>query len=114
MSSTLSSSSSFAAVRQQDLKPNLVEEGQPNCQQVLEPVHQQPHGVDGEDLLPRKRAQPQLAGPSGPTRAQFCHSGLGARSARLLQRHRPDGAEAQAAPDAALTGLAAERSVSPQ
>ena len=79
--------------RQQDL------EGQPNCQQVLEPVHQQPHGVDGEDLLPRKRAQPQLAGPSGPVWAQFCHSGLGARSARLLQRHRPDGTEPQAAPD---------------
>ena len=54
---------------------DLREEGQPNRQQVLEPVHQQPHGVDGED---RKRAQPQLTG---------------ARSARLLQRHRPDGAE---------------------
>ena len=66
----------------------------------MEPVHQQPHGIDGEDLLPRKRAQPQLAGPSGPARTQFCHSGLGARSARLLQRHRPDGAEPQAAPDA--------------
>ena len=36
---------------------------------------------------------------SGPARAQLCHSGLGARSARLLQRHRPDGGEAQAAPD---------------
>ena len=85
--------------RQQDLEADLREEGQPNRQQVLEPVHQQPHGVDGEDLLPRKRAQPQLAGPSGPARAQLCHSGLGARSARLLQRHCPDGAEAQAAPD---------------
>ena len=31
-----------------------------------EPVHQQPRGVDGEDLLARKRAQPQ---PSGPTAA---------------------------------------------
>ena len=85
--------------RQQDLEADLREEGQPNRQQVLEPVHQQPHGVDGEDLLPRKRAQPQLAGPSGPARAQLCHSGLGAGSARLLQRHRPDGGEAQAAPD---------------
>ena len=85
--------------RQQDLEADLRQEGQPNRQQVLEPVHQQPHGVDGEDLLPRKRAQPQLADPSGPARAQLCHSGLGARSARLLQRHRPDGAEAQAAPD---------------
>ena len=86
MSSTRSSSSSFAAGRQQD-------------QQVLEPVHQQPHGVDGEDLLPRKRAQPQFAGLSGPARAQLSHSGLGAGSARLLQRHRRDGGEAQAAPD---------------
>ena len=51
-----------------------------------------------KDLLPRKR--PQLAGPSGPVRAQFSHSGLGARRARLLQRHRPDRAEPQAAPDA--------------
>ena len=50
--------------RQQDLEADFREEGQPNRQQVLEPVHQQPHGVDGEDLLPRK-AQPQLAGPSG-------------------------------------------------
>ena len=57
-------------------------------------------GVNGEDLLPNKRAQPQLAGPSGPGRAQFGHSGLGARRARLLQRHRPDRAEPQATPDA--------------
>ena len=89
----------YGRARQQDLEADLREEGQPNRQQVLEPVHQQPHGVDGEDLLPRKRAQPQLAGPSGPARAQLCHSGLGAGSARLLQRHRPDGGEAQAAPD---------------
>ena len=45
--------------RQQDL-------GQPNCQQVLEPVHQQPHGVDGEDLLPRKRAQVTAASAAPP------------------------------------------------
>ena len=89
----------YGRARQQDLEADLREEGQPNRQQVLEPVHKQPHGVDGEDLLPRKRAQPQLAGPSGPARAQLCHSGLFSRSARLLQRHRPDGAEAQAAPD---------------
>ena len=38
--------------------------------------HQQPHGVSRS--------------PSGPS---------GLRSARLLQRHRPDGAEGQAAPD---------------
>ena len=38
--------------RQQDLEADLREEGRPNRQQVLEPVHQQPHGVDGEDLLP--------------------------------------------------------------
>ena len=67
--------------RQQDLEADLREEGQPNRQQVLEPVHQQPHGVDGEDLLPRKRAQPQLAGPSGPARAQLCHSGRWERAA---------------------------------
>ena len=82
----------YGRARQQDLEADLREEGQPNRQQVLEPVHQQPHGVDGEDLLPRKS-------PSGPARAQLCHSGLGAGSARLLQRHRPDGGEAQAAPD---------------
>ena len=58
----------YGRVCQQDLEADLREEGQPNRQQVLEPVHQQPHGVDGEDLLPRKRAQPQVAGPSGPTR----------------------------------------------
>ena len=78
----------YGRARQQDLEADLREEGQPNRQQVLEPVHQA-----------RKRAQPQLAGPSGAARAQLCHSGLGAGSARLLQRHRPDGGEAQAAPD---------------
>ena len=50
----------YGRARQQDLEADLGEEGQPNCQQVLEPVHQQPHGIDGEDLLPRKRVQPQL------------------------------------------------------
>ena len=79
----------YGRARQQDLEADLGEEGQPNGQQV-----------SGEDLLPRKRAQPPLAGPSGPVRAQFGHSGLGARRARLLQRHRPDRAEPQAAPDA--------------
>ena len=93
------SSATSNRARQQDLEADLREEGQPNRQQVLEPVHQQPHGVDGEDLLPRKRAQPQLAGPGGPARAQLSHSGLGAGSARLLQRRRPDGGKAQAAPD---------------
>ena len=79
MSSTLSSSSpsSFTA--------GLREEGQPNRQQVLEPVHQQPHGVDGGPAAQEEGA----AAASGPARAQLCHSGLGARSARLLQRHRP-------------------------
>ena len=76
-----------------------VDEQAGSCHATKRERHQQPHGV-GEDLLPRKRAQPQLAGPSGPTRVQFCHSGLGARRTRLLQRHRPDGAEPQAAPDA--------------
>ena len=47
----------YGRARQQDLEADLRKEGQPNRQQVLEPVHQQPHGVDGEDLLPRKRAQ---------------------------------------------------------
>ena len=41
----------YGRARQQDLEADLREEGQPNRQQVLEPVHQQPHGVDGEDLL---------------------------------------------------------------
>ena len=39
----------YGRARQQDLEADLREEGQPNRQQVLEPVHQQPHGVDGED-----------------------------------------------------------------
>ena len=73
----------YGRARQQDLEADLREEGQPNRQQVLEPVHQQPHGVDGEDLLPRKRAQPQLTGPGGPARAQLSHSGLGAGSAEV-------------------------------
>ena len=54
---------------QQDLEADLGEEGQPNDQQVLEPVHQQPQGVDGEDLLLRKRAQPASAlGARGSSR----------------------------------------------
>ena len=65
--------------RQQDLEADLGEEGQPNCQQVLEPVHQQPHGVDGEDLLPRKRAQPHVqAAPRGCS-SFTAASSLGAR-----------------------------------
>ena len=47
MSSTLSSSSSSSFTA--GLEADLGEEGQPNCQQVLEPVHQQPRGIDGED-----------------------------------------------------------------
>ena len=42
----------------------------------------------------RSRSSRVQAAPRG-----LCHSGLGAGSARLLQRHRPDGGEAQAAPD---------------
>ena len=45
----------------------------------MEPVHQQPHGVDGEE--------PQLAALHGRS------------SVTAASRHRPDGAEAQAAPD---------------
>ena len=48
----------YGRARQQDLEADLREEGQPNRQQVLEPVHQQPHG---EDLLPRKRPSVSFA-----------------------------------------------------
>ena len=71
----------YGRARQQDLEADLREEGQPNRQQVLEPVHQQPHGVDGEDLLPRKRAQPQLAVQAAPRgrSSVTAASALGAR-----------------------------------
>ena len=49
---------------QQQLEADLGEEGQRHSQHVLKPVHQQPHRVHGEHVLPRQRAQPQLAGPS--------------------------------------------------
>ena len=70
--------------RQQDLEADLGEEGQPNCQKVLEPVHQQPHGIDGEDLLPRKRAQP----PKRPRALLQRRRGL-----RSLQPARPAAAQ---------------------
>ena len=35
----------YGRARQQDVEADLREEGQPNRQQVLEPVHQQPHGA---------------------------------------------------------------------
>ena len=64
MSSTLSSSSSGASAG------SGADLGLPEWPAGL-------GAVDGEDLLPRK------TGPSGPTRAQFGHSGLGARRTRL-------------------------------
>ena len=74
--------------RQQDLEADLGEEGQPNCQQVLEPVHQQPHGIDGEDLLPRKRAQPQLAGSSVTAALALGARGSSKGTARTAARLR--------------------------
>ena len=62
--------------RQQDLEADLGEEGQPNCQQV----HQQPRGADGED-------------PAAQEEAAAAHGSAAPPEA-------PDGAEAQAAPDA--------------
>ena len=95
MSSTRSSSSSssFTAGRVSRLEADLREEGQPNRQQVLEPVHQQPHGVDGEDLLPRKRAQPQLAVQAAPRgrSSVTAASALGARKAPPGRRRGPGG-----------------------
>ena len=92
--------SSSSAGRQQELEADLGEEEQPNGQRGLELVHQQPQGVHSEDFLPWKRAQPQLAGPSDPARAQLYHSNLGARGAGLLQGHRPERVRPQAAQDA--------------
>ena len=61
---TLSSSSSFAAGASEDLEADLGKEGQRNCQQVLE-------AVEVKTCCPERG----LSAPSGPTRAQFCHSG---------------------------------------
>ena len=60
----------YGRARQQDLEADLRES--PAGLGAGPPAA----AVDG-DLLPRKRAQPQLAGPGGPARAQLSHSGLG-------------------------------------
>ena len=55
-------------------------------QQVLESVHQQPHGIDGEDCCPgrgRSRGSQVEAAPRGRSSVT--------RSARLLQSHRAPG-----------------------
>ena len=63
VSSTLSSSSSFAAGRGSRIwKPWRGRAAELPAGLGAGPP--EPHGIDGEDLLPRKRAQPQLAGPS--------------------------------------------------
>ena len=96
MSSTLSSSSSFAAGRVSRIwKLTLARKGSRIASRSWSRSTSSRMASMVKTCCPGRGRS-----PSGPARAQFCHSGLGARSARLLQSHRPDGAEPQAAPDA--------------